>query len=164
MFEEESEKHNYKNLPVFRKAREIVDLSNKIAEFIIDSMEQKLQAVELGMAKSYVHEIVSNSYLLPVKIAGAESVQIYDLKMENAALIRKAAREISTLCSGLQMFDIDGFNYLKMLQEEINLFRIEFAEWVKTFDQYNYIIDRWGLFNPPGINYDDKDLDDDIPM
>jgi len=42
--------------------------------------------------------------------------------------------------------------------------RILFAEWVKTFDPWDYIIDRWGLFNPPGINYDDHDPDDDIPF
>ncbi|SKB42472.1 hypothetical protein SAMN05660903_00652 [Salegentibacter salinarum] len=34
----------------------------------------------------------------------------------------------------------------------------------KNFDKWNYIIDRWGLFNPPGIDYDDKDTDDDIPF
>lgn len=48
--------------------------------------------------------------------------------------------------------------------EEVELFRVEFAERVKTFDPWNYIIDRWGLFNPPGVNYDDHDPDDDIPF
>jgi hypothetical protein len=43
-------------------------------------------------------------------------------------------------------------------------FRILFAEWVATFDNENYSIDRWGLFNPPGVNYDDHDPDDDIPF
>lgn len=27
-----------------------------------------------------------------------------------------------------------------------------------------YIIDRWGLFNPPGVGPFDKDPDDDIPF
>ena len=45
---------------------------------------------------------------------------------------------------------------------EVEEFRILFAEWVKTFDPWNYTIDRWGLFNPSGVNYDDKDPDDDI--
>ena len=84
--------------------------------------------------------------------------------MENAAIIRKAAREISTNCSGLKMFEIKGLDYLDLLREEIESFRIEFAEWVKTFDPWNYHIDRWGLFNPPGVNYDDHDPDDDLPF
>ncbi|GHA28182.1 hypothetical protein GCM10007103_07180 [Salinimicrobium marinum] len=39
-----------------------------------------------------------------------------------------------------------------------------FAEWVKTFDQWDYILDRWGLFNPLGINIEDPDPDDDLPF
>ena len=45
----------------------------------------------------------------------------------------------------------------KIIQEPVE-------EWVKTFDEWNYIIDRWGLFNPPGVNYDDFDIDDELPF
>jgi hypothetical protein len=34
------------------------------------------------------------SALLTVKVAGAEAAELYDLKMENAAIIRKAARDL----------------------------------------------------------------------
>jgi hypothetical protein len=34
---------------------------------------------------------------------------------------------------------------------------------VASFDKWDYIIDRWGLFNPPGVGPFDKDPDDDIP-
>ncbi len=54
--------------------------------------------------------------------------------------------------------------YLDLLRKEVEEFRILFAEWVKTFDPWDYIIDRWGLFNPPGVNYDDHDPEDDIPF
>lgn len=166
MFEEDEndELMNFKKLPVYIKAVEISELADKIAFFVNDSIEKKLEDTELLMAKSYIDDIVSNSYIITAKIAGAEAVDLYDIKMENAAIIRKAGREISTNCSGLTMFDIDGFDYLDLLREEIELFRVEFAKWVKTFDQWNYIIDRWGLFNPPGVNYDDHDPDDDLPF
>jgi hypothetical protein len=39
-----------------------------------------------------------------------------------------------------------------------------FIPWVAGFDKWNYVIDRWGLFNPPGIGPFDKDPDDDIPF
>ncbi|WP_262891436.1 hypothetical protein [Salinimicrobium marinum] len=35
---------------------------------------------------------------------------------------------------------------------------------MKTFDQWDYILDRWGLFNPLGINIEDPDPDDDLPF
>jgi hypothetical protein len=85
--------------------------------------------------------------------------------MENAAVIRKCARQIYVGCNSFRIFgDFKEVEYLEMLRNHIEEFRVLFAEWVKTFDQYNYIIDRWGLFNPPGVNYDDKDPDDDIPF
>lgn len=105
-----------------------------------------------------------NSLIIPAKIAGASGEDIlYDIKMENAAIIRKAARELITDARGIQMHGFKDTEYLDLLRIEVDAFRILFAEWVKKFDQWNYIIDRWGLFNPPGINYDDKDPDDDIP-
>ena len=166
MFEhEENERFgDFKKLPVYIKAVEINDLVDKIATFINESIDLNLEDTELLMAKLYVDDIVSNALIIPAKIAGAEAVELYDLKMENAPLIRKAAREISTNCTGLKMFEIKGFDYLDLLREEMESFRVEFAEWVKTFDPWNYVIDRWGLFNPSGVNYDDHDPDDDLPF
>jgi hypothetical protein len=84
--------------------------------------------------------------------------------MEIAAIIRKAARELSTYCTGLAMCGYKNTDYLQLLRDEIEEFRVLFAEWVKTFDQWNYLIDSWGLFNPPRIDYDTHDSDDDIPF
>ena len=95
---------------------------------------------------------------------GAESVELYDIKMENAAIIRKAARELATYTHGIEMTGFKDTEYLDLLRKEVEEFRILFAEWVKPFNPWDYIIDRWGLFNPPGINYDDHDPDDDIPF
>jgi len=84
--------------------------------------------------------------------------------MENATLIRKAAREILLGTTGLMIRRFQNEDYLLLIREKIEEFRILFAEWVKTFNPWNYIIDRWGLFNPPGVNYDNKDPDDDLPL
>ena len=166
MFEEEEndDLEKYKKLPVYKKADEITDLAFKISTFINESIDKNLEDAELMMAKTYIDDIVGNAYIITAKVAGAEVAELYDIKMENAAIIRKSAREIKVNCTGLKMFKIEGFDYLDLLREEIELFRIEFAEWVKTFDPWNYIIDRWGLFNPPGVNYNDHDPDDDIPF
>jgi hypothetical protein len=154
----------YKKVPIYIKAVEITDLVDKIATFINESIDLNLEETELLMAKSYADDIVLNAQTIVAKIAGAESGELYDIKMENASLIRKAAREISTNCTGLKMFEIKGFDYLDLLREEMESFRVEFAEWVKSFDPWNYHVDRWGLFNPPGVNYDDHDPDDDLPF
>ena len=117
------------------------------------------------MLQHHLEYLKKNAMTIPAKIAGVASEDTpYDLRMENAAIIRKAARELITDARGLQMHGYKDEEYLDLLWNEVEEFRILFAEWVKSFDQWNYIIDRWGLFNPPGVNYDDQDPDDDLPF
>ena len=163
MFEENSY-GRLKKMPLFIKAQEIIEISLKISENVSKHDIENLDEAEGEMLEGYVQYIRENATIIPAKISGAEAVEIYDLKMENAAIIRKAARELSTYCTGLAMFGYKNTDYLQLLRDEIEEFMVLFAEWVKTFDQWNYLIDRWGLFNPPGIDYDTKDPDDDIPF
>ncbi|TGV03038.1 hypothetical protein [Flavivirga rizhaonensis] len=154
----------WQKLPVFQKAMEI----QKLVDYIVKSVEKTdidfEQEIQAEMIENNINYMRKNSLIIPAKIAGASGEEmLYDIKMENAALIRKAARDLITDASGIEMHGFKDTEYLDLLRTEIETFRILFAEWVKTFDPWNYNIDRWGLFNPPGINYDDKDPDDDIP-
>ncbi len=142
-------------MPLYRKAMEILDTVQRL---------ESLVAEENLYLKEVITFMRADAMQIPAKIAGAEGVDLYDLKMENAAIIRKNAREIYVSCNGFLIEDFKETEYLNLLRREIEEFRILFAEWVKTFDPWNYLIDRWGLFNPPGVNYDDKDPDDDIPF
>lgn len=152
-------------LPIFKKALEIEKLVDYIATSVENTDIDFKDEYRATMVKDNIRYLRENSMIIPAKIAGAASEdQIYDLRMENAAIIRKAARELITDARGIQMNGFKDTEYLDLLRNEIEEFRILFAEWVKTFDCWNYIIDRWGLFNPPGINYDDHDPDDDIPF
>lgn len=141
-------------LPIYKKAMEIYDLTSKIVDLIPDD-DEHLQSI-----KGFMLEDAS---IMAAKIAGAEGGDLYDIRMECAAIIRKAARDLRTHCTGLEMFDFKETEYLDLVREEIEQFRLLFVEWVASFDKWNYIIDRWGLFNPPGVNYDDYDPDDDLP-
>lgn len=141
-------------MPLYRKAWDIVNMVDRIKVLVPDEME---------MLQDITRNMQNDASLLTAKIAGAHSSDLYDLKMENAAIIRKCARDIHV---SYHWFSFEGFKemeYLDLLSSEIEEFRILFAEWVKTFDPWDYVIDRWGLFNPPGVNYDDKDPDEDIP-
>ncbi len=153
-----------KKMPLFKKAEEMLDIAEKIVAILSEMNLRKDKTTKEEMLQNYAKWIMENSSIIPAKITGAEGVGIYDLKMENAAIIRKAARELQTQCTGLKIFGFKETDYLELLRDEIEEFRALFAEWVKTFDPWNYNIDRWGLFNPPGVNYDDKDPDDDIPF
>ena len=143
------------NLPIYRKGKEIFDMVNKITELIPENDE-------------YLNEIktcmLSDAALLTVKVAGAEVAGLYDLKMENAAIIRKAARDLMVAQHSLDMFGFEYVEYYKIVRTLIEEYRLLFIDWVTGFDRWDYVIDRWGLFNPPGIGPFDKDPDDDIPF
>lgn len=151
------------NTPLYMKAMEIQNLVDHIVKTVqntdFDANEMVTSWIESNL--KYMSE---NSLIIPTKIAGAQGVDMYDLKMENATIIRKAAQELITDARGIQMNGFKDTEYLDLLRDEIEKFRILFAEWVKTFDPWDYIIDRWGLFNPPGVNYDDVDPDESIPF
>jgi hypothetical protein len=146
---------NPEKLPIYLKGKEILDLVIKITELIPENDE-------------YLNEIkgcmISDAAMLTVKVAGAEAAGLYDLKMENAAIIRKAARELFVQQHSLEMFGFEFVDYYKMVRELIEEYRLLFIEWVAGFDKWDYIVDRWGLFNPPGVGPFDKDPDEDIPF
>lgn len=158
-------REKWEKLPVYKKAWDILKLVSHLVKAVENTEIEFENPVEEDMIKHNLSYMRQNSQIIPAKIAGAaDEDMLYDIKMENAAIIRKAARELITDARGLEMHGYKDIEYLDLLREEVDNFRVLFAEWVKTFDPWNYIIDRWGLFNPPGVNYDDHDPDDDIPF
>jgi hypothetical protein len=153
--EEDDDIINPEKLPIYLKGKEILDVVFKIAALIPDNDEY------LNEVKSCM---LSDAALLTVKVAGAEAAGLYDLKMENAAIIRKAARDLMVQQHSLDMFGFEYVEYYQIVRDLIEEYRLLFIDWVAGFDKWDYIIDRWGLFNPPGIGPFDKDPDDDIPF
>ncbi|MBN2761779.1 MAG: hypothetical protein JXR41_01725, partial [Bacteroidales bacterium] len=76
----------------------------------------------------------------------------------------KAAHDLWVQKHSLEMFDFAEADYFEIIQNLIEEYRHIFIRWVDKFDKWNYVIDRWGLFNPPGVGPYDKDPDDDIPF
>ncbi len=154
MFNDEEE-ISPKNLPIYKKGQEIFDVIREICDLIPEENEL-LQHVKA--------EMYADASMLTVKIAGAERAGLYDLKMEAAAIIRKAARDLMVSKHSLEMFGFEYVEYYKIVRDLLEEYRLLFIDWVAGFDKWNYVIDRWGLFNPPGVGPFDKDPDEDIPF
>jgi hypothetical protein len=140
-------------LPIYLKGKEILDMVSKITSLIPENDEY------LNEVKSFM---LCDAALLTVKVAGAETAGLYDIKMENAAIIRKAARDLMVQQHSLDMFGFEYVEYYQIVRDLIEEYRLLFIDWVAGFDKWDYIIDRWGLFNPPGIGPFDKDPDDGL--
>ncbi|MFA6403899.1 MAG: hypothetical protein WCX31_20060 [Salinivirgaceae bacterium] len=147
-------KNKIQNLPIYKKGEDILDVVIQITNLINDE-DEHLSAIK-GM-------MISDAAQLTVKVAGAEAAQLYDLKMEAAAIIRKAARDLMVQNHSLEMFGFKYVDYFGMVRTLIEEYRLLFIDWVAGFDKWDYVIDRWGLFNPPGVGPFDKDPDEDIP-
>jgi hypothetical protein len=130
------------HLPIYHKGREIFSLTAQIVALVEEDEDIHGPLKEL---------MLEDAALLTVKVAGAEAADLYDLRMENAAIIRKAARDLLLHCTSLEVFGFREVHYFKLLQQAIEEFRLLFIEWVQSFDPWNYVVDQWGLFNPPGI-------------
>jgi len=149
------EKENYKGLPLFKKGKEIFEVVDQICQLIPDDNEP------LSDIKGIMLE---DAMMLTVKIAGASAGQLYDIKMEAATIIRKSANSLMVQNHTLEMFGFEHVEYFQIVRDLLEEYRLLFIDWVSKFDKWDYVIDRWGLFNPPGVGPFDHDPDDDIPF
>lgn len=136
------------DLPIYKKGMEIYEIVHKVTELLPEGDPVT------ETSRQFLRE---DAMMLTVKVTGAEASEFYDLKMENATLIRKAARSILAQCSNLNMMGFKETYYLDLIREEIENYRLLFVEWIRGFDPWTYVVDEWGLFNPPGIEPEDKE-------
>jgi len=141
--------------PIYQKSMDILQMVLALKEYIDPKDDLSMHTMQF---------MIEDAMKIPPKLAGAMSVELYDLKMENAAIIRQCARQIKVSTNGFRDISKETDEYLDLLRNEIDEFRLLFIDWVEGFDPWMYIIDRWGLFNPPGVSAHDKDPDDDIPL
>ena len=154
MFPEQNDYDNPQDkldkMPLYQKGQEIVELVRTIANLIPDGDDP------LGYTKQLMLE---DAYMLCAKIAAAEGGDLYAIRMENAALIRRAAHSLKLHIHSLRMYGFEHAEYYMMVRDKVEEYRLLFIDWVAGFDKTNYIADRWGLFNPPGVSPDDDEDD-----
>lgn len=152
MFDEEPEEiPDPRKMPLFQKGEEILEITEALVALIPKDNEHLLSVGQFMM---------EDAFNLTVKVAGAEGGDLYDIKMECAAIIRRSARELVVQTHGLKMHGFKKTHYFTLLREAVEEYRLLFIDWVASFDQWNYIIDRWRLFNPPGVGPHDEDVGD----
>lgn len=142
-----------RNLPIFKKAQEIYETLKVITDLFPEDNDY------LQTLKSHLLE---DSMIIQAKISGAEAVKLYDIKMENAAIIRKAARSIMVSGNTLEMMGFTDAKYYAIIRNLTEEFRLLFVDWVSGFNPKHFIVDNWGLFNPPGISHDYVQRDDEL--
>ena len=145
---------------IYQKARELFDMIQAFDATIPE---------ENDYLKTISKLMMENTMIILAKIAGAEGVKFYDIRMQNAAIIRQAGMDLYVQIGSLRFEEEFSQNeYIEMIRTEIDAFRELFKDWIHRFDTKSYIQDEWGLFNPPispfgneNTNLDDIDWDDE---
>lgn len=151
-------------LQIYQKALGICQL--------VDSLMLALPEddVFLVQSKSLMME---DAIVIPAKIAGAEGGDLYSIRMQNAAVIRYHALHLYAQIGSLRFHTkFKDLEYVTLIRQELEEFRLLFIKWVESFDTENHLWDDWGMFNPPNAtppNHFDDDysgmndvLDDDF--
>jgi len=125
----------YRQLPVFKKAEEIYELADAIAE----SLKEDDKTEHLA------GEIIGNAMIIQAKIAGAEGGGLYSLRMQNAVLIKCAAHDMMNAVICTEMFGLNNEDYVQLMRNKVDEFRVEFVGWIRGFDKSYDIPDNWAI-------------------
>ena len=121
--------------PLMKKAIEIVSLTHAL----VGSLDEARKELYGGM-------MMEDASAMSAKFAGAEAVDSYILKMENATIMKVHARHLHSMTYQLAMEETHAEEHLNLLREAIEEFKILFVAWVKGFDTAERYDDGWGLF------------------
>jgi hypothetical protein len=125
----------YEKLPVYQKAQELFDLAEVIADALKeDEMKEHLAA-----------QMFSNASLIQAKIAGAEGGGLYSLRMQNAVLIKMACQDMFNAVSFASMVKINEEDYVNLMRDKVDEFRLVFVDWIRSFDKTYDIPDNWAI-------------------
>jgi hypothetical protein len=122
-------------LPVYQKSQEIFDLAQAIADSLKES----------EMRDHLSGEIFGQAALIQAKIAGAEGGGLYSLRMQNAVIIKLAAHDLMNAVSFAEMVNINEKDYVQLMRDKIEEFRVVFVEWIRGFDKSYDIPDNWAI-------------------
>jgi len=127
-------------LPIYQKAMEILEVTERIVD-LLDKEEP--------MEEMHRQLMMEDIMIVGPKIAGAEAMDDYILKMENAVIIKIHLRSLLTHTASLKMEGSVDVQYLQLLRNEIEAFRILFLAWISKFEiDTSKEPDGWGLFLP----------------
>ena len=121
---------------LYNQWREVFGLVSAFAEALPEEEDDILST------KSMIYQ---NAYIVAPKIMSACGDTLYQIKMENAALIRFNCRQMWEQIAFAVLMGTADAEHKKVIEEALNKFKELFRQWVATFNRDDYE-DEWGLF------------------
>lgn len=127
---------------LYLKWRDTFGLIYAFADNLAPDPEEGSPDTHEQFTKSLIFE---NALIIGPKLIGAMAVDLYILKMENAAIIRTNSRQLMEQVSFAVLSEFAEEDYKNVIEDSMDEFRVLFKEWVTTFKKDD-IEDDWGLF------------------
>lgn len=121
---------------MYNQWREVFRLVSAFAEILPDEEDERLSTRSM---------IYQNAYIVAPKIMSACGDTLYQIKMENAALIRFNCRQMWEQVAFAVLEGVADREHKIVIEEAIDQFKASFRQWVATFKQDEFD-DAWGLF------------------
>jgi hypothetical protein len=123
------------SMAIVQKAGLVSDLIISFCEHLGDS-EVEYQ---------YKKILLNAGFEICNKLVVAETSIYFNDKLENALLVKMAIKKVLHQLSGMQVLGISDFEYSRLIENEIEEFRLLFNNWVRTFDKGTNLSDGWEL-------------------
>jgi hypothetical protein len=121
---------------LYNQWREVFNLVCAFAENLPDEDDKRITA------KNMIYE---NAYLIAPKIISATGDTLYQIKMENAAIIRFNCRQMWEQIAFAVLSGNADAEHKEVIEEALTRFKELFGKWVSTFKRDEFE-DDWGLF------------------
>jgi len=121
---------------MYNQWREVFGLVTAFTETLPEEEDERLSTKAL---------IFENAYIVAPKIMSACGDTLYQIKMENAALIRFNCRQMWEQVAFAVLMGTADQEHKRLIEEALDRFKILFRLWVATFKEDEYE-DEWGLF------------------
>lgn len=121
---------------LYNQWREVFVLVMAFAESLPEEEDEMLST------KSMIYQ---NAYVVAPKIMSACGDTLYQIKMENAVLIRFNCRQMWEQIAFAALTGSADDDHKKVIEDAIGRFKELFRQWIATFRRDEYE-DEWGLF------------------
>ena len=124
---------------LYEQWREVFQLVMAFSDTLPEAKDEE------EMVLSTKQLIFENAFIIAPKIMSASRDTLYEIKMENAALIRFNCRQMMDQIGYAVLIANADQAHKLVIEEALNEFKLRFRHWVSLFEKDEFE-DEWGLF------------------
>ena len=124
---------------LYEQWREVFQLVMAFSDTLPEAKDEE------EMVLSTKQLIFENAFIIAPKIMSASRDTLYEIKMENAALIRFNCRQMMDQIGYAVLIGNADQAHELVIEEALNEFKLRFRHWVSLFEKDEFE-DEWGLF------------------